>query len=631
MLLALLLGGAVAAIVVAKLAVRRARYLTRDPRRIAAACRQELADYLVDQHIDAARSATLHELGALVRHELAVETDGFVAAATAARFGRPAGAGSAARDARRELRALTRAHARAHPRARPCARDRLAALVRARALMQARRDGGGRGVAPPPADRALAEADPADRRRPVIATLLRELAAAGCERVVRRHGPSRGAGRGARRRRLGLRARGPVRAPARRARLGGRGAARARRGRGAAAPRDGGRHGLHARVTSSGSSRRARGAAGALAYRLEPAPDPPHRDAVRVVDGRVERVLDDDPANPNCGRAALAARPGARAAISTGCPGRRPSSPARFQRGDRRRPRDCRHRDRDDAGLDASGGFGKGELPLPGVMSETTYSLFQQGRAQLKRGMAAQATVALEKAKEREPEKASIREALGIAYFRIRRWDAAEAEFRKLLDLSPVNDYAHYALGRTLEKQGRAREANVHYKLAARSRPARRSTGRGSKSSTTSSRDAGGLPARVASPRVRVGGEVVGEIGPGLCVLLGIARGDARDASGWPARSRGCGSSPTRRAASTGACSTRAARRSSSRSSRCSPTRTRATGRASATRRAPEEAEPLYEQFCADLAALGVPVARGVFGATMAVELVNDGPVTIVL
>jgi UDP-N-acetylglucosamine diphosphorylase / glucose-1-phosphate thymidylyltransferase / UDP-N-acetylgalactosamine diphosphorylase / glucosamine-1-phosphate N-acetyltransferase / galactosamine-1-phosphate N-acetyltransferase len=41
------------------------------------------------------------------------------------------------------------------------------------------------------------------------------------------------------------------------------------------------------------------GAAGALAYRLKPAPDPPHRDAVRVVDGLVERVLDDDPANPN--------------------------------------------------------------------------------------------------------------------------------------------------------------------------------------------------------------------------------------------------------------------------------------------------------------------------------------------
>jgi Flp pilus assembly protein TadD len=104
-------------------------------------------------------------------------------------------------------------------------------------------------------------------------------------------------------------------------------------------------------------------------------------------------------------------------------------------------------------------------------MGETTYSLFQRGQAHLKRGMAAQATVSLEKAKRREPEKASIREALGIAYFRIRRWDAAEAEFRKLLELSPVNDYAHYALGRTLEKQGRVREANGHYKLASSLRP----------------------------------------------------------------------------------------------------------------------------------------------------------------
>ena len=46
---------------------------------------------------------------------------------------------------------------------------------------------------------------------------------------------------------------------------------------------------------------------------------------------------------------------------------------------------------------------------------------------------------------------------------------------------------------------------------------------------------------------------------------------------------------------------------------------------------APEQAERLYEQFCAALAELGVPVERGVFGARMDVELVNDGPVTIVL
>lgn len=45
----------------------------------------------------------------------------------------------------------------------------------------------------------------------------------------------------------------------------------------------------------------------------------------------------------------------------------------------------------------------------------------------------------------------------------------------------------------------------------------------------------------------------------------------------------------------------------------------------------PAVAEPVYERFCAELRALGVPVATGVFGATMAVEIVNDGPVTIVL
>jgi Flp pilus assembly protein TadD len=105
-------------------------------------------------------------------------------------------------------------------------------------------------------------------------------------------------------------------------------------------------------------------------------------------------------------------------------------------------------------------------------MSET-YDLFQQGRRHLAKGMAAQATVALEKAKRLEPDKASIREALGIAYFRIHRWAEAEAEFRAMLELSPADDYAHYALGRCLERQGRAAEANGHYKLAHSLRPER--------------------------------------------------------------------------------------------------------------------------------------------------------------
>jgi Flp pilus assembly protein TadD len=99
------------------------------------------------------------------------------------------------------------------------------------------------------------------------------------------------------------------------------------------------------------------------------------------------------------------------------------------------------------------------------------YENFQEGRRRLRKGMAAQATVPLEKAKRLEPAKASIREALGIAYFRLRRWEEAEAEFRAVLEISPTDHYAHYALGRALEKQGRDAEANGHYKLASSMRP----------------------------------------------------------------------------------------------------------------------------------------------------------------
>ncbi len=102
------------------------------------------------------------------------------------------------------------------------------------------------------------------------------------------------------------------------------------------------------------------------------------------------------------------------------------------------------------------------------------YDLFQEGRRRLRKGMTAQATVPLEKAKRLEPGKASIREALGIAYFRLRRWHEAEVEFRAVLEISPTDDYAHYALGRALEKQGRESEANGHYKLASTMAPASR-------------------------------------------------------------------------------------------------------------------------------------------------------------
>jgi Flp pilus assembly protein TadD len=105
-------------------------------------------------------------------------------------------------------------------------------------------------------------------------------------------------------------------------------------------------------------------------------------------------------------------------------------------------------------------------------MRETAYDLFREGQKRLRSGLTAQATVPLEKAKKLEPEKASIREALGIAYFRLARWRDAEREFRTIVEqLAPTDDYAHYALGRALEHLGKKAEANGHYKLASSMKP----------------------------------------------------------------------------------------------------------------------------------------------------------------
>lgn len=122
-----------------------------------------------------------------------------------------------------------------------------------------------------------------------------------------------------------------------------------------------------------------------------------------------------------------------------------------------------------------------------------------------------------------------------------------------------------------------------------------------------------------------------GEIGPGLCVLLGVARGDttadAERLAGKVARLR-IFERDGRFDASL--LDTGGAALVVSQFTLLADT---AKGnRPSFTDAAPPaEAEPTYEAFCAALRGLGVEVATGVFGARMAVELVNDGPVTIVL
>ena len=106
-------------------------------------------------------------------------------------------------------------------------------------------------------------------------------------------------------------------------------------------------------------------------------------------------------------------------------------------------------------------------------MSESTYSLFQQGRRHLKAGMPAQATVSLEKAKRREPDKASIREALGRALFHAQRYEGAAAEFQAIAASAPTNDYALFCLGRSMQLLGRHREACQPLALACSLRPER--------------------------------------------------------------------------------------------------------------------------------------------------------------
>jgi D-tyrosyl-tRNA(Tyr) deacylase len=137
---------------------------------------------------------------------------------------------------------------------------------------------------------------------------------------------------------------------------------------------------------------------------------------------------------------------------------------------------------------------------------------------------------------------------------------------------------------------------------------------------------------RVASARVRVERQARGEIGPGLCILLGVARDDdaetARRLAGKLARLRIFEDDAGRFDRSL--LDTGGAALVVSQFTLIADT---AKGNRPSFGEAapPEQAEPLYETFCTELRGLGVRVETGVFGARMAVELVNDGPVTIVL
>ena len=109
----------------------------------------------------------------------------------------------------------------------------------------------------------------------------------------------------------------------------------------------------------------------------------------------------------------------------------------------------------------------------PEERGEKVYDLYMRGSDLLEHGDFSAAAIPLEQARELEPEKSSIREALGRAYFRTGRYAKAAAEFQAVVDRYPVNDFAQFCLGRSLEKSGRPREARKHLALAAGLRPER--------------------------------------------------------------------------------------------------------------------------------------------------------------
>jgi Flp pilus assembly protein TadD len=99
------------------------------------------------------------------------------------------------------------------------------------------------------------------------------------------------------------------------------------------------------------------------------------------------------------------------------------------------------------------------------------YDAFTEGSRLLASSNPHAAVVALERARDLEPEQGSIREALGRAYFRCGRFPAAGAEFEHAVEIDPVNDYAHYGLGLSLLRMGDRGGARRHLKLAVAMRP----------------------------------------------------------------------------------------------------------------------------------------------------------------
>lgn len=134
---------------------------------------------------------------------------------------------------------------------------------------------------------------------------------------------------------------------------------------------------------------------------------------------------------------------------------------------------------------------------------------------------------------------------------------------------------------------------------------------------------------RVSSARVTVDGAVTGEIGNGLLVFVCAMKGDTEKESQWLARKivnlrifRDDADRMNRSLVDVGGAALVV-----SQFTLAAETKGNRPGFSTAA--PPDEGRRLYETFSADISALGIAVAKGIFGADMRVELANDGPVTI--
>jgi len=98
--------------------------------------------------------------------------------------------------------------------------------------------------------------------------------------------------------------------------------------------------------------------------------------------------------------------------------------------------------------------------------SPEAYTLFCRGSEFLAAGHPGAAAQLLSRASVLAPGKASIREALGRAYYALGCFDRSAAEFRMVVEAAPTNDYAHFGLGCSLSRLGRRDEARAHLRLA---------------------------------------------------------------------------------------------------------------------------------------------------------------------